>query len=55
MGYEAMTLRDLATRSNHWATGDFVVSKGEMWAFYWNRTARSHSQMVKWYIWHKNS
>jgi len=27
------SLRDLAGRSNHWATGDSMVSKSEMWAF----------------------
>ena len=31
MGFEPTTLRDLVGCSNHWATGDSVVSKGEMW------------------------
>jgi len=30
---EPTTLRDLAGRSNHRATGDSMVSKGEMWVF----------------------
>ena len=33
------TLRDLVGCSNHWATGDSMVSKGEMWVFDWNRIA----------------
>ena len=28
MGFEPKTLRDLVRCSNHWATGDSVVSKG---------------------------
>ena len=48
MGFEPTTLRDLAGRSNHWATGDSMVSNGEMWAFGCNRIARSHSQMLTW-------
>ena len=31
MGYEPTTLRDLVGCSNHWATGDSVVSKGPIW------------------------
>jgi len=31
MGFEPTSLRDLAGRSNHLATGDFMVSRGEMW------------------------
>ena len=33
MGFEPTTLRDLVGCSTHWATGDSVVSKGEMWVF----------------------
>ena len=29
MGFEPMTLRDLVGCSNHWATGDSMVSKGQ--------------------------
>ena len=41
MGYEPPTLRDLVGRSNQWANGDSMASKGEMWIFDWNRIARS--------------
>ena len=30
MAFEPTTLRDLVGRSNHWATGDSVVSKGQV-------------------------
>ena len=40
MGFKAMTLRDLAGRSNHWA------SKGEIWVFDRNRIAQLHSQIM---------
>ena len=33
MGYKPTTLRDLVGRSNHWAPGDSMASKGEMWVF----------------------
>ena len=33
MGFEPTTLRDLVGCSNHWATGDSMASKGEMWVF----------------------
>ena len=36
MGFETTILRDLVGCSNHWATGDSMVSKGEMWVFDWN-------------------
>ena len=29
MGFEPTTLRDLVGCSNHWATGDSMVSKGQ--------------------------
>ena len=46
MGFEPTTLRDLARCSNHWATADSMVSKGEMWVFDWNRIMQLHSQMM---------
>ena len=33
MGFEPTTLRDLVGCSNHWATGDSMVSKGQMWIY----------------------
>ena len=51
MGFEPTSLRDLAGRSNHLATGDSMVSKGEMWVFDWNCIALSHSQMMTRFIW----
>ena len=35
MGVEPTTLRDLVRCSNHWATGDLMVSKGAR--FYWQK------------------
>ena len=41
MEFEPTTLRDLVGRSNHLATGDSMVSTGQMWVL--TRTAsRSH-------------
>ena len=37
MGFEPTTLRDLVGCSNHWATGDSVVSKGQFVGLDWNR------------------
>ena len=37
MGFEPMTLRDLVGCSNHWATRDSVVSKGQIVGIDWNR------------------
>ena len=37
MGFEPTTLRDLVGCSNHWATGDSVVSKGQIVGIDWNR------------------
>ena len=51
MGFKTTTLRDLARRSNYWATGDAMVSRGEMWVFNWNRIARPHSQIMTCHIW----
>ena len=31
MGFEPTTPRDLVGCSNHWATGDCMVSKGHLW------------------------
>ena len=33
MGFEPTNLRDLVRCSNHWATGDSMACKGEMWDF----------------------
>ena len=33
MGFELTDLRDLVRCTNHWATGDLMASKGEMWFF----------------------
>ena len=33
MGFKPTTVRDLVKCSNHWATGDSMVRKGEMWVF----------------------
>ena len=46
MGFEPMTLHDLVRCSNHWVTGDSMMSKGEVWVFDWNHIAQSHSQDV---------
>ena len=45
MGFEPMTLRDLAGRSNHWATGDSMVSEGEIWVVDWDQIAWSHNEI----------
>ena len=37
MGFELMALCDLASRSNYWATGDSMVSRGEIWVWKQNR------------------
>ena len=36
MGFEPTTLRDLVGCSNHWATGDSMVSKGQFMGLDWN-------------------
>ena len=41
---EPTILPNLSGRSNHWGTGDSMVSKGEIWIFDWHRIARSSSQ-----------
>ena len=51
MGFEPTTLCDLVGCPNYWASGDSMVSKGEMWVFDWNRIGRSQSQMMSWHIW----
>ena len=45
MEFEPTTLRDLVGCSNHWATGDSVVSKGQIVGIDWNRIARLHSRV----------
>ena len=50
MGFEPTTLRDLVGCSNHWATEDSVVSKGQIVGIEWNRIAQLHSQRT-WLIW----
>ena len=46
MGFEPTTLRDLVGCSNHWATGDSMVSKGQFAVLDWNRIMRLHSQVL---------
>ena len=46
MGFEPTTLRDLVGCSNHWATGDSMVSKGQFMGLHWNRITRLHSQVM---------
>ena len=46
MGFEPTTLRDLVGCSNHWATGDSMVSKGQFMGLDWNRITRLHSQVI---------
>ena len=44
--FEPTTLRDLVGSSNHWASGDCMVSKGQFMGPDWNRITRLHSQVV---------
>ena len=46
MGFEPMTLHDLVGCSNHWATGDSMVSKGQFVGLSWNRITQLHSQVM---------
>ena len=46
MGFEPTTLRDLVGCSNHWATRDSMVSKGQFMGLDWNRITRLHSQVI---------
>ena len=46
MGFEPTALRDLVGCSNHWATGDSVVSKGQIVGIDWNRIARLQSHVL---------
>ena len=46
MGFEPTTLHDLVGCSNHWATGDSMVSKGQFIGLNWNRIAWLHSQVM---------
>ena len=43
---EPTILRDLVGRSNHWATGDSMVSKGQFMGLDWNHITRLHSQVM---------
>ena len=45
MRFEPKTLRDLVGCSNHWATGDLMVSKGQFMCLDWNHITRLHSQV----------
>ena len=46
MGFEPAAIRDLVGRSNHWATGDSVVTKGQFVGLDCNRITRLHSQVM---------
>ena len=46
MGFEPTTLLDLVGCSNHWATGDSMVSKGQFMGLDWNHITRLHSQVM---------
>ena len=46
MGFEPTTLRDLVGCSNHWATGDSMVSKGQFMGLGRNRITQLHSQVM---------
>ena len=46
MGFEPTTIRDLVGCTNHWATGDCMVSEGQFMGLNWNRSTRLHSQVM---------
>ena len=46
MGFEPTTLCDLVGCSNHWATGDSMVSRGQIVGIDWNRIALLHSHVL---------
>ena len=46
MGFEPTSLHALVGCSNHWATGDSVVSKGQFVGLDRNCIARLHSQVM---------
>ena len=46
MGFEPTTLCALVGCSNHWGTGDSVVSTGQIVGIDWNRIARWHSHAL---------
>ena len=46
MGFEPTILRDLVGCSNYWATGDFMVGKGQFMGLDWNRIMQLHSQVM---------
>lgn len=44
MGFEPTALCDQAGRSNHWASGDSMVRKSEMWVWLEaHRASRGHT------------
>ena len=46
MGFDPTTLLDLVGCSNHWATGDSMVSKGQFMVLDWNHITQLHSQVM---------
>ena len=46
MEFKSTTLRDLIVCSNHWATGDSMVSKDQFVGLGWNRITWLHSQVM---------
>ena len=46
MGFEPTTLHDLARCSDHRATGDSMVSKGQLVDLDWNHIVGLHSQVM---------
>ena len=46
MGFEPLTLRDLVGCSNHRATRDSMVTRGQFVGLNWSRIARLHSQVM---------
>ena len=51
MGFERKALRNLVGFSNHWATGDSMVSKGQFVGLDWNRITYLHTAQPS-YDWH---
>ena len=47
MGFEGTTLRDLFGCSNHRATGDSMVSKGQIVGINWKRIVQLHSHVLE--------
>ena len=46
LGFEHTTVLDLVGCSNHWATGDYMVSKGKIVGLDWNHIVGLHSQVM---------